>query len=278
MSYLSKLAGVPIIDDANFQSHVQAAQSISEFGSGYVPRNFQTTPYGSFKRYTGPRFDEDELVERIKEKERRQSGLADLHRHLQVPVLDQGQLGYCWMYGPVACMMMAYARAGLPVPHLSPTSAAAKGKNYRNAGGLAEEALRYIKQFGVSTVKYWPDGGVADRRYDTPEQRNNASLHKAVEYEELPSNDLLAVASALVLDLPCTGGFAWWGHLIALLQPRVVSQSRGERIGLEFVNSWTKHYGKDGFSVLAGRKAIPFEAYVIRTVTLTRDHAAAVAA
>jgi hypothetical protein len=268
MSYLSNLGGVPVINDSTFS---QALQEAKQFGTGYIPRDFAATPVGTFQAYTGPRFDEDELVERIKEKEARKSGLADLHRKLDIPVLDQGQLGYCWMYGTVKCMMMAYALAGLPVPFLSATSAAAKGKNYANQGGLAEEALKYINRFGVSTVKFWPDGGVADRRYDTPEQRNNAALHKAVEFEELPSNDLLAVASALVLDLPCTGGFAWWGHLIALLQPRVVSQSRGERIGLEFVNSWTKRYGKNGFSVLAGRKAIPFEAYRIRTVTVARD-------
>lgn len=272
MSYLSKLNGVPVIDDGNFKSHVDEANAISKFGSGYVPRDFNANPPGKlFKAYSGQKFDEDELVERIKEKEAQQSGLADLHRALNIPILDQGQYGYCWMYGTVLCMMMAYARAGLPVPHLSAASAAAKGKNYRNEGGLAEEALRYIKQFGVSTVKYWPDGGVADRKYDTPEQRNNAELHKAVEFEELPSNDLLAVASVLVLDLPCTGGFGWWGHLIGLLQPRVVSASRGERIGLEFANSWTKRYGKNGFGVLAGKKAIPFEAYVIRTVTVARD-------
>lgn len=271
MSYLSNLGGVPVIDDSNFQSSLAMT---AEFGTGYIPRDFAATA-GMFKKYNGPRFDEDELVERIKEKEARKSGLADLHRKKDMPVLDQGQLGYCWMYGTVMCMMMAYAVAGLPIPHLSPTSAAAKGKNYRNQGGLAEEALRYINQFGVSTVKYWPDGGKADRRYDTPEQRNNASLHKAVEFEELPSNDLLAVASALVLDLPCTGGFAWWGHLIALMQPRVVSQSRGEKIGLEFLNSWTKRYGKNGFGVLAGQKRIPFEAYVIRTVTVSRDAQAA---
>lgn len=272
MSYLSKLGGVPVINDANASEHVQAAKAIGEFGSGYIPRDFSAKPQGTlFRAYSGPKFDEDELVERIKEKEAKQSGLADLHRALNIPILDQGQLGYCWMYGTVKCMMMAYARAGLPVPHLSPTSAAAKGKNYANQGGLADEALRYINKYGVSTVKYWPDGGVADRKYDTPEQRNNAELHKAVEFEELPSEDLLAVASALVMDLACTGGFAWWGHLIALLQPRVVSQSRGERIGLEFANSWTKRFGKDGFSVLQGQKAIPFEAYVIRTVTAARD-------
>ena len=265
-SYVSDLKGVPVIDDSNYLGHVKAAQSISQFGSGYIPRDYNAMPAGFFKPYSGPVFDEKELIERIKEKEARKSGLADLHRHLDIAVLDQGQLGYCWMYGTVKSMMMAYAKMGQKVPHLSPSSAAAKGKNYRNEGGLAEEALRYIKQFGVSTVDFWPDGGVADRRYDTPEQRANAALHIAVEFEELPANNPMAVASALAVDIPCTGGFAWWGHLIALLQPRWGSYG----LGLEFVNSWTKRYGKDGFSVLTGSKAIPFEAYAIRTVTASR--------
>lgn len=268
MAFKSDLGGLPVIDDSNYHEHVHAAQSISDFGSGYIPRNFQAKPEGSVRKlYSGPVFDKKELTERIKEKEARKSGLADLHRHLKIPVLDQGQLGYCWMYGTVKAMMMAYARAGNYVPYLSPTSCAAKGKNYRNEGGLAEEALGYIERFGVSTVEFWPEGGKADRRYDTAEQRANAALHKAVEFEELPSNNVLAVASALVLDLPCTGGFMWWGHLVALLQPRVMPDGS---IGIEFVNSWTERYGKNGFSVLGGSKAVPFEAYVVRTVTPAR--------
>lgn len=264
MAFTSNLGGIPVIDDSNYQQFVQLAANIGEFGSGYIPRNFQSTPFGSIvKKYSGPIFDRKELIERIKEKEALQSGLFAMFKKMKLPILNQGRLGYCWMYGTVMAMIMAYAKMGM-VLHLSPTSCAAKGKNYANQGGLAEEALRYIKKFGVSTVNFWPDGGLADRRYDTPEQRANAELHKAVEFEELPSENPEAVASALVVDLPCTAGLGWWGHLVALAQPCVMPDGS---IGFQFPNSWGTQFGKEGWGVLAGSKAVPFEAFCVRTVT-----------
>ena len=276
MAYKSNLGGVPVYDDSNFAQLLAQASDITKFGSGYIARNFEARPFGSIVRpYTGPVFDMKELKERIIDKEAQKSGLAEMHRKLGIPILDQGQYGYCWMFGTVAAMMMAYAKNGGQVPFLSAASAAAKGKNYRNEGGLAEEALRYIEKYGVSTTKYWPDGGVADRKYDTPEQRANAALHKAVEFEELPSMDLMALASALVVDLPCTGGFAHWGHLVALAQPRIMPDGS---IGIEFPNSWRKTWGKNGWGILAGKKAYAFEVFCIRTVTVTSPEQVALAA
>jgi hypothetical protein len=188
-----------------------------------------------------------------------------------VPILNQKQLPYCWCYGVVGAMMTAAAQAGLPFGYLSATSAAAKIKNYVKVGGWAGEAIEGIQRFGVSTTEYWPEA-VLDRRYDTPEQRQNAALHKAVEFEELPSQSFDAVATALLSGFPVTLGLAWWGHLV--YATRFVVLGRNE-FGVLIRNSWGPDWETAGTAVLTESRATPHEAFTIRTVTKYHTEAAA---
>jgi hypothetical protein len=183
--------------------------------------------------------------------------------HAGVPILNQGRRPYCWAYGTVGAMMTGYAASGLPVPHLSATSLAAKIKNYRDVGGWAGEAIRGNQTHGVSTIEHWPEAAL-DRRYDTPAQRANAALHRATEWAELPKKNFDAVATALLRGFSVTLGLLWWGHLVYATKLVVISRNR---YGVLIRNSWGSNWETGGKAVLEESRATPDEAFIVRSVT-----------
>jgi hypothetical protein len=135
-------------------------------------------------------------------------------------ILSQGSWGYCWMFGTVGGMQCAYAQTGIQSPHLNAHYPAWLGKNGRNQGGWAGEALGYIERFGVPEYGAFPGKPTNRAAFDRREARDNAALHKAVEFAELPRNDYDALCSVLLDPIdprPVTMGLNWWGHLVVAL-------------------------------------------------------------
>ncbi len=204
-------------------------KAISQFGSGYIPRDFAATPPAR-SRSTPADLRREELIERIKEKEARKSGLADLHRALKDSVLDQGQFGLLLdvRYGQMHDDGLRAKWPACPVPF------SCFGRGQRQE--LSQSRRPRRRSFALHQSVWCIDNEVlADGAWPiavtirpsnalTPRYTRPLSMRIAIEQPA-------SVASALVLDLPCTGGFAWWGHLIALLQPRIVTSG----IGIEFV-------------------------------------------
>lgn len=269
MSYVSDLRGVPIIDDSNYKQF--AGDGLVDghgMSRGFKARDYSAHPFGSYaERFSEPLIPRSEWADRIEEMERKKSTLADVHDYYDIPVLDQNGNGYCWCFGAVKAMMVARAVAGLPPVFLSAASAAAKIKNGRDEGGWAGEAVEGIEKYGVSDVEFWPEHSRDIAKYDTPDQRANAQLHKFAEWWELPQNNFDAVMTCLLRRLPTTLGLMWWGHLVCGLAPRVIGRNA---FGVEIVNSWKKTWGKNGRSVLEESKATPHEALAIRSVTASR--------
>jgi hypothetical protein len=270
MSYTTKLpSNITVFSERNTAGLVtQGTQANGTLGRGYVARDFDAAPFGS---YTAP-FSTDviprnEWAGRAEEMDARKASAEHVSKYFKVPILNQSRRPYCWCYGAVGAMQTAYAIAGLPVGKLSATSAAAKIKNYRDEGGWAGEAIEGIQKYGVSTVEYWPEAEL-DRRYDTPEQRRNAALHKAVEFEELPSQSFDAVATELLHGRPVTLGLLWWGHLV--YATRLVVLGR-QSFGVLIRNSWGEDWETNGTAVLVESRATPHEAFSIRTVTHYQD-------
>lgn len=263
--FTSRLHGLRVFDERTATGLVDPAmQGQNNLGTGYKQRNFDAAPFGS---YSAP-FELDlipraEWAERAEALDAAKATPEHLARFAKVPILNQKSLPYCWCYGTVGAMATAYAQAGLPVGYLSATSAAAKIKNYVRVGGWAGEAIEGIKRFGVSNVEYWPEA-VLDRKFDTAEQRENAALHKAVEFEELPSQSFDAVATALLLGWPVTLGLAWWGHLV--YATRLVVLGRNS-FGVVIRNSWGPDWETNGTAVLVESRATPHEAFTIRSVS-----------
>lgn len=267
MAFHSELFGADVIDNSvasQLAAYVQANEGVG----GYVPRDFSAVPFASVcNASTRKRIPREEWKERIEEKERKQATLRHLQRYLKIPVLNQKTASYCWCYGTTKGIMYTYGKAGYEVPHLSATSLAAKITNYQNRGWWAAAAIEGSKKVGISTLQYWPDAAI-DRRYDTAEQRENASLHKAVEYEELESNSFDDLATSLLCDDPTTMGLLWWGHLI--LAVRLVVLKNGG-FGVDFDNSWSEDWGTEGTGILTEEKATAYEQFAIRSVKLGGD-------
>lgn len=264
MKFASRLHGLKVFDERNSSDLVHQQYTDGRLGSGYRERNFETAPFGTYANpFSGELIARDEWAERAEALDAAKATAEHLARFANVPILNQKQLPYCWVYGVVGAMSVAYAQAGLPVGYLSATSAGAKIKNYVRVGGWAGEAIEGIQRFGVSSIEYWPEA-VLDRRFDTPEQRENAAKHKAVEFEELPSQSFDAVATALLTGFPVTLGLNWWGHLV--FATRLVVLGRNQ-FGVVIRNSWGPDWETNGQAVLVESRSTPHEAFTIRSVT-----------
>ena len=266
MPFTSRLHGLRVFDEhtANRLVDQSLAAAGGGFFSGYKPRDFAAAPFGTYSDpFALDLIPRNEWAERAEALDASKATAEHVAMYYKVPILNQRNLPYCWCYGVVGAMATAYAQAGLPVGYLSATSAAAKIKNYIKVGGWAGEAIEGIQRFGVSLVEHWPEA-VLDRRYDTPEQRENAALHKAVEFEELPSQSFDSVATALLSGFPVTLGLAWWGHLV--YATRLVVLGRNQ-FGVIIRNSWGPDWETNGTAVLVESRATPHEAFTIRSVT-----------
>lgn len=264
MAFYSETFDAPIIDEFSSQQLARFTQQNEGMG-GYVARDFSEVPFGSVcQPFSGDLIPESEWAERIEEMERKKATLRHLQMHLKIPILNQKSVPYCWCYGATKGIMYAYAIAGYKVPHLSATSLAAKVTNYVKRGWWAAAAIEGSKRFGISTLDYWPDAEV-DRRYDTAEQRENASLHKAVEYLELPSNSFSHLMTDLLRGFPVTLGLTWWGHLVLGVRPVVLKNGN---FGIDFDNSWGLDWGNQGTGILTREKAIAFEQFSVRSAKL----------
>jgi hypothetical protein len=270
MTFTHALRGLTVFDDHSSES-LRATIRKGEAFSGYETRDFDRNPFGSYcDPYEETDIPRSEWTERAEVLEVSKATPEHLCEYARVPILNQGRRPYCWCYGMTGLMMAGYATSGLIVPHLSATSLAAKIKNYRDEGGWAGEAIAGNQKYGISTLDFWPEA-VADRRYDTPEQRENAALHKAVEYAELRARSFAAVASALLRGRAVSLGLSWWGHLIYGTKLMVLGR---DRYGVLIRNSWGTDWEKGGMAVLEESKATPDEAFIVRSVSKYQAKAA----
>lgn len=263
MTFRHNLGAYRVYDESNANQLVDTVAEFPGLG-GYTARDFERYPLGYassiFEAAVIPR---SEWTERAEALEVAKATPEHICEYAEVPILNQGRRPYCWAYGTVGAMMASYASSGLPVPHLSATSLAAKIKNYRDVGGWAGEAIEGNQRFGVSTIEYWPEAAL-DSRYDTPEQRANAALHKATEWAELRANSFDHVATALLRGFAVTLGLSWWGHLVYATKLLVLGQNR---YGVLIRNSWGTNWETGGKGVLAESRATPAEAFIVRSVS-----------
>lgn len=245
---------------------------------GYVLRDYEAFPEGfQHAMYEGtiyPRSDWRELIELGKKNKTRP---MDWHVGKGQRVLQQGRLGFCWAYGTISSMITAYSMSGIgdPYPDLNPHSTAAMGKRYRNQGGFAIEATRFVEKYGVSEYKYWP-GHSMDRSLEKdPKVIASCKKHKLFKFNELPREDFDAVMSSLIAPdaRPTTLAFSHWRHLVAGLSGNYRGSGRSIEWGLDFVNSWGTNWGSKGYGTLWGSKAIPFEAVRVEAVKPTVEGA-----
>lgn len=269
---------VPIIDDSNWQEEwVQAPKHPTRgdhFAKGAVPRDLKVDPYpkGSPADPSSIKtFSQADLDAAIAE--------ADAKKtfpfyYVWFDALDQNSIGYCWVFSGGACTMISREKTNAKRVKLNPFSTGSVIKNGRDEGGWC--GLAYNK--GYSTIGCAPEGtGPGEwpwkdlnyrsrytaemqavmKRYTVTE--GYYDLNKEVYDQTLT---LAQLYTCLILGFPCAVDFNWWSHSVCAV--KVVRIEAGS-YGIMILNSWTKTWGENGFSVLRGSQAVPDNAVAYLT-------------
>lgn len=253
-----------IYDESNAHTLVnQVAGRGGSFGAG-----FETASMGGFGSVCGiesvVNIPRSQWVERTKEREAKKGFPSHWFERGKVEILDQDRWGYCWIYGVGGAMQTAYAMQGIKAPHLNPFPTGYRGKNGRNVGGWAGEAIGYIEQYGMPTADAFPSHSTNQADFRSQKYLDSAKKHKIAHFTELPRNSYDALVSHLLgpNPSPVTLGLTWWGHLIYATAVVVT----GSTVGILIVNSWRKTWGNQGKAVLAESKATAAEQIAVRAV------------
>lgn len=175
--------------------------------------------------------------------------------------------GNCWFYSTTSCVMALRSIMNLPHVRLSAHAGAWKIKGGRDEGGWCGLSAKFHKEVGCPSVALWPEKSMS-RQHDKPETWANAALHKVTEDWQDVTRDiydqrfsLQQLDTLLACNIPCATDFNWWGH--SVMMGRLVKVEAGS-YGRAIRNSWSQSWGKNGWSVLRGSKAVPDSAIALR--------------
>ena len=254
-----------IIDDSN--AHIYAQGTSTCGGRGLIPRDLDANPHGSMgfaAAFDLPIIPRTEWSDRIKEMKATESRLSDVWRLRKLEPLNQGQTNYCWAHGPVTAMMIIRAVNNLPSVRLAATAVGAQVKNFKNVGGWGGEALAFIVEHGVPSTEFWTPNDI-NRKYVTQAMKDNAALHKVVEWYDLKPRSFDQLMTCLLLRIPVAVGYNWWSHEVCAIDPVEISPNN---YGADIMNSWGL-WSDDGIATLTESKAIPDDAVAPRVVSFS---------
>lgn len=242
--------GVPIINDSTPEEEYMSAN----FGRG-LDLSLRTKE--GYAGIAAP-FPAELLIPRhewqarIEERKAKKATLRDLTKLYNLPCKNQESTSYCWIFGPTHCMELKRLQQGQKVISLSPASAGAQIKNFRNVGGWGREGLEFISNKGLCPSEKWPDTAI-ERQYLTAENQALMLDYRATEWVEAVPRNVDQYISLLLRNEPVAGGYNWWGHEVASYDPEWVDGA----IAVLIRNSWGMGWGTEGFSLLQGSKMIP---------------------
>jgi len=237
------------------------------YGRGLVPRDWDQFPEAMYAPPSDlPLIPEGEWSDRIKEKVREKAQLSDVYLASGMAHLDQGRSNYCWAHSTVHCVMIGRAAGNQPHVPLSAFAVAAVLMKGRNEGGWCGLSQQFLREVGVPSQSFWPQGNFS-LSLDTPQMRANAALHKVTEeWADLTRRvydqnlTFQQLATCLLSNVPCAVDFSWWGHSVCALD--LVEVEPGD-FGIRILNSWA-NWGDRGLAVLRGGKARPDGAVAMR--------------
>ena len=262
MAFSSNIGRMPIIDDSNYIDVVRESDNTPSLGRGLIPRDYSAEPFGTLQyasAFNIPTIPRAEWPRLIEHREQTKSQLTDYG----VPIKNQARTNYCWIFCCAKAIEVVRAYQGQRHVSLSPASAGAKIKNYRNVGGWPGEGLEYIAQHGIVPSSLWPDTAI-ERRYDNEASRNARAHFRCTEWFELQPRRFDQLATCLLLGYPVAIGLSWWRHAVTAMD--LVALDRGG-FGVVIDNSWGANWGEAGRSVLTESKATPDDAITPRVVT-----------
>jgi hypothetical protein len=204
--------------------------------------------------------DDSAIQALIKEREDRKLRHVDLAAQAGLECKDQQQTNYCWINAPTYCTEYVRVWQNELAVVLSPASAGAPIKNFRNEGGWGKEGLQWIVDHGLVPVDKWPANAIG-RAYYTPENRELALNYRVTEWTELAPRNLRQCASVVLRGLPVAVGYNWWSHEVSMVDFVWLDGTYWPVIR----NSWGMRWGSaGGYSTLQGDRALPDDAVTPR--------------
>lgn len=241
-----------------------------QYAKGLIPRDWDKHPVGSMSfaaPFSLPLIPRDEWRDRI------ESGkgdwLGDLAEFAKIPVLNQGQVGYCHAFSPAAAVMAQRASQGLPYRELSASSIGGPVTGFRNAGAWIGDDLKQIVNHGVATTKTYPML-TTDNHWNAA-AKAEAAQNKVTEWWDGEPRNFAQVMTCLLLRIPVCVAYHWWGHAVTLLSPIY----ENGKFGVEGPNSWGPSWSYGGakpgyfrfFEGYGQYRATPDEFYAPRQIT-----------
>ena len=235
-------------------------------GRGAVQRDYSIQPTEVF---ASP--DEIDLIPRsewsarIKEMEEQKSRVSDIINAVGIKPMTQGNSNYCWAHSTVNAVRAVRAINNQPAIDLSAFAVASTIKNGRNQGGWCGLSAEFLRERGVPSTEFWPQGDFRGRW--TEKVAENASQHVVTEdfldmQRQAWDRDLTfdQTMTALLRRWPLALDFEWWGHSVCGLDP--VEPEPGS-FGFLIWNSW-KGWGDNGMAIIRGNKTRTMGAVAIR--------------
>lgn len=263
-------------DDREYQALVdEQEKQIDDDGKpfGIPGRDWEKEPYGSME-FAAPFPPELEIPESdwpaiIQEKERTGTQLSQIIRSAGLPCKNQRNTNYCWIFAPTHSIEICRVLQNEQIVLLSPASAGARIKNFRNVGGWGTEGLRHLAEKGCNTIEQWPETAI-DRKYNTAENIELALRNRVLEWWDLRPRNYKQYISLLLRNFPIPIGLNWWSHEVTAYDAVYVDGQVRPRIR----NSWGMDWGDQGFSILTVQKGTPDDAVAPRVAIPTGNHGA----
>ena len=218
-----------------------------------------------------PLISRSDLSAAIKQKNEQQSWIDDWQ---DFPPMDQDGLPICWTQGDCAGAATLSVMAGLSYEELSGSSIAVPISG-GNSGGWEGDTLDYMVRYGAAAVNVWPNVATNRRYLTDPAVAESRKKHMTLEALTLNYRDrsqrFLAVATALINNMPVPFAYNWMSHVMYFV--RVVEIEAGS-FGLMVRNSWgnwgaKNRFGYAGYNVYREGKGTPDSAHCLRQVTVS---------